>query len=415
MTNLLKLTGLVLLLVAFYLPSASQNVAPRHVEAVAQSGDGAYALLDRYGIRNNCNLSYFYRINSLRKGDGLRVGKTYRLPIIRYAYNGTSIRSTTGINDFDWALGIQHFNEAMTEYGLRELDFRKDRDLWVPYSSLYCREEALSIHTVSDVQSEEAPLISRANITDEIRGVYSIFGPKYERVPLVSQEMSGKVFFLVSGHGGVDPGATDGRGRNMLCEDEYAYDVTLRLARKLTSYGATVYLVTRDENDGIRDEALLPCDTDETCWGGEPIPARQSDRLWQRSDMVNTLYRTNRARSVAYQRLVVIHVDSDHRSESVDMYFYHRENDPTSYAFALQLRNTIEQKYREVRAGRGYEGSVSGRDLHMLRETEPPAVFIELGNIKNPQDQQRLILSKNRQYLADWLFEGLLQDVRRHD
>jgi N-acetylmuramoyl-L-alanine amidase len=43
----------------------------------------------------------------------------------------------------------------------------------------------------------------------------------------------------------------------------------------------------------------------------------------------------------------------------------------------------------------------------MLRETNVPSAYIELGNIRHAQDQQRIVLAANRQLLADWLFEGL--------
>jgi N-acetylmuramoyl-L-alanine amidase len=36
-----------------------------------------------------------------------------------------------------------------------------------------------------------------------------------------------------------------------------------------------------------------------------------------------------------------------------------------------------------------------------------PAVYIELGNLRNAFDQQRFVLPANRQALANWLFEGL--------
>jgi N-acetylmuramoyl-L-alanine amidase len=38
------------------------------------------------------------------------------------------------------------------------------------------------------------------------------------------------------------------------------------------------------------------------------------------------------------------------------------------------------------------------------------AVFIELGNIRNPQDQKRFILEDNRQAVANWLTEGLMKE-----
>ncbi|MEM9986161.1 MAG: N-acetylmuramoyl-L-alanine amidase [Bacteroidota bacterium] len=391
----------------------AQASTGRHVQAVAQPGDGVYSLLARYGVRTNCNLSYFYQLNQMKKGQYLKVGRSYSLPIVVYDYNGKSIRSTTGVNDMDWALSIQRYNEHLFSVGRRTQDFRDDRELWVPYSRLYCSNEELPLdRMLADESGEENGLLtSGASVGQKIRGTYAIFGQKYERVPLRSTQLSGKVYYLVSGHGGADPGAVGRRGGRQLCEDEYAYDITLRLAWNLLSYGATVYLITRDPNDGIRDGQYLPCDRDETSWGDVPIPASQKDRLFQRSDAVNTLYRTNRSRGVYHQRMVVIHVDSDRMSESTDMYFYFRNGDQHSRTLAYYLRETVEQKYQEVRKGRGYHGSVSTRDLHMLRETEPPAVFIELGNIRNSNDQARLVIERNRQLVADWLFAGLLKEA----
>ena len=70
---------------------------------------------------------------------------------------------------------------------------------------------------------------------------------------------------------------------NYLCEDEYAYDVTLRLARNLLSHGAKVYVIVRDENDGIRDQEYLGYDKDEVVWFKQKIPINQVRRLKQRT------------------------------------------------------------------------------------------------------------------------------------
>ena len=45
----------------------------------------------------------------------------------------------------------------------------------------------------------------------------------------------------------------------------------------------------------------------------------------------------------------------------------------------------------------------------MLRETKVPSVYIELGNIRNAFDQQRIIVESNRQAIANWLLEGILK------
>ena len=44
----------------------------------------------------------------------------------------------------------------------------------------------------------------------------------------------------------------------------------------------------------------------------------------------------------------------------------------------------------------------------MLREIKPLAVYVELANILNSVDQQRIVIPKNRQLLADWLFAGII-------
>ena len=88
---------------------------------------------------------------------------------------------------------------------------------------------------------------------------YEIFGDKYKKVDILSSELKGKVYYIISGHGGPDPGARCQKEGVFLCEDEYAYDISLRLARNLIKKGARVYIIVRD-NDGIRDERLLACD-----------------------------------------------------------------------------------------------------------------------------------------------------------
>ena len=65
--------------------------------------------------------------------------------------------------------------------------------------------------------------------------------------------------------------------------------------------------------------------------------------------------------------------------------------------------------YNKYQKNRGYRGTVTPRDLHMLREPNCTAVYVELGNIANTFDQQRFLLASNRQLLAEWLMEGLIK------
>ena len=236
---------------------------------------------------------------------------------------------------------------------------------------------------------------------------HKIFGPKYERVTVLDNQLKGAVYYLKSGHGGPDPGAIGKYGNRLLCEDEYAYDVTLRLARTLIEHGATVYMIVQDPNDGIRDESFLKPDKDEVCYPNQPIPAKQLSRLYQRKDAVNNLYMKNKG---SFQRFVVIHVDSRSKGENIDVFFYYDERSNTGKKLAENLMQTFDSKYRQHQPGRGYHGSVSARNLYVIKNSYPPAVFVELGNINHTRDQQRFIQKDNRQAVAKWLYEGLVVD-----
>ena len=114
---------------------------------------------------------------------------------------------------------------------------------------------------------------------------YPLFGKKYAKVSIEGAVLKGATYYLISGHGGPDPGAVAKRNGKTISEDEYAYDVTLRLARNLLAQGAEVYLIIQDKNDGIRDENILKVDYDEVNYPNQTIPRSQKLRLRQRTSL----------------------------------------------------------------------------------------------------------------------------------
>ena len=94
------------------------------------------------------------------------------------------------------------------------------------------------------------------------------------------------------------------------------------------------------------------------------------------------------------------------------MFFYHADGSKYGRRLARNVRDVFEQKYHQHQPGRGFEGSVSARNLYVLNKSTPVALFVELGNIQNTFDQRRFVLSDNRQALANWLMEGLVKDYR---
>ena len=237
-----------------------------------------------------------------------------------------------------------------------------------------------------------------------------LFGKKYERVELVDQKLKGAVYYLVSGHGGPDPGAVGKYGSYRLAEDEYAYDVTIRLARRLMEHGATVYMIIKDEDDGIRDTNILQMDRDERNYDGSPVSRSQVQRLRQRVRSINGLYAKHKG---AYQRMVTLHIDSRSERKNIDVFFYHHENSPDGKKLAESIHTTFTNKYNRHQPDRDYSGTVSHRSsLYVVKYSHPPTVFIELGNIRNDLDQRRFVIPNNRQALANWICDGIIADYR---
>ena len=436
----------------------SSTLRAEHLTVVAQNGDGVFSVLRTYNLLEfPCNIKEFYRLNELRSGAKLYIGRTYKLPVEIYQFNGKTIRSSTENANYDRALDIQHYNEALLAKEVRKTDFRQDKRLYVPYHIDNCPtppqiertttvpvaskptppEPTKEIKDIGEITQSDGELAdsSPSDVADnpttsapasapEKPGgrpvgappeqttrsdfrTFDIFGEKYAYVPKETNKLAGRVYYIVAGHGGPDPGATARRGGHRLYEDEYAYDVALRLTRNILMHGGTPYMIVRDETHGIRDDRYLKADRTETVWGGEKLPLNQKKRLWQRCDVINSLYEQNVAKGITDQTMISIHVDSRGRSQRVDLFFYHHPNDRAGAKKAEQMRGTVKDMYAKTRAGRGYKGTVAGRDLHVLRETKPSGVFIELANMANPTDQLRIIEPKNRQLIADWLTVGL--------
>lgn len=239
-------------------------------------------------------------------------------------------------------------------------------------------------------------------------GKESLFGKALATYPINSRELAGACFYLVSGHGGPDPGAIGNYQGHKLHEDEYAYDIVLRLGRELLMRGAKVHFIIQDKKDGIRNEAILKNSKRETCMG-KAIPLDQVARLKQRSQKIDQLYKKDKGN---YKRAIFVHVDSRSQGKQTDVYFYHAPGSKQGKRLANRMRNTLQRKYKQHQPGRGFNGTVSERGLYVLRNTQPAGVYLELGNIRNSRDQQRLVLENNRQALAKWIAEAIVADYK---
>lgn len=371
---------------------------PSHVTVKVKPGDVLFRILSKYELyEHSCNVDAFYTINGMSKGDHILANKTYNLPIKTYNYNGESIRSTIGDNDWDRAVAIQDYNKKLSELGLKTY-YREDKILYVPYHLADCSISAPSVS-------------SEADIIEEIEYVETdIYFGSENKIRKESEKLKNQVFYIIAGHGGPDPGAMCSKSGHSLCEDEYAYDVSLRLAKNLLINGATVHMIIQDPNDGIRDETYLKLDRDEICKVEGTIPLNQRQRLDQRSNAVNKLYRQESRDGITKtHKVIAIHVDSRSTSLRQDVFFYYAPGSNSGKKLATDIQNTFKEKYAIHQKGRGYSGSVTSRNLYVLRKTAPTAVYVELANLQNVNNQKRILPYTNRQVLANWLYEGLIK------
>lgn len=396
-----KLHILIILLFLGYQSIAQKsNSEPSSYSVSLKKGEGVYSLLNRYNLNNACNVRAFYEINHIKENQAIHIGKKYKLPVKIYRYNGRSIRSTIKLNDWDRAVAIKKFNEDILTKGIRKTHYADSKILWVPYHLIDCEIEKPVTDKEGTTKREEKISTSKKRNT--------LFGKDYQNFEVVDQSLKDQVFYIVSGHGGPDPGAMCTDHASDLCEDEYAYDVCLRLARNLMQHGAQVEVIIQDKNDGIRDEKFLACDKDETCGSNNKIPLNQRKRLQQRASYINKLYKRYKRKGYKTHKTIVIHVDANRSSKRQDVFFYHHKASKEGRRMAESIHRTFESKYAKYQKGRGYSGFVSPRGLYMTNYVKTPVVYVELGNIKNHKDQKRLLLNTNRQALANWFFEGII-------
>ncbi len=379
-----------------------QETDAKFLSVKPSPGDGILSLLARYHLLDSCSKRNFFEKNQLAGSDGLNLSKFYQLPIKTYEYNGKSIRSTIGINDYQQARQIEAYNDSVHIKGIKNGDYRIENTLWVPQYLIQCYDSIDSDQAlVLESKEEEIEVIPTVT--------FPLLGKEDEVIDIRSDKLGNHIYYLVSGHGGPDPGAMGKYNDCDICEDEYAYDIVLRLANNLIRHGAEVYVIIQDKNDGIRNDAVLSCDNDEVCYGGAKIPRNQVQRLKQRTDTINNLYRRNRKANSKIQRLMVFHVDSRKNDQRVDMFFYHARNSRSGRKMAENLRVHIDEKYGMHQKTRGYDGSVKTRSLYLVRNTLPTTVYVELGNLQNEKDQKRFLLQTNRQAIANWFSEGIMK------
>ncbi len=183
------------------------------------------------------------------------------------------------------------------------------------------------------------------------------------------------------GHGGSDPGTTK-RG---LSEDELAYDVALRLKKRLEKEGATVYLTVDDtQKNGPQNSASLSNGKSERLATTPPYLIRDTRvSVNLRVYLVNAIYERLLKRGVdpANIYMVSIHMDHLHPSMHGAMIYYPNANERKSRfrasgriynRYAESRHKTLTFSARENRKAESYSYDLSRRIVRSFSRSKVP-------------------------------------------
>lgn len=345
-------------------------------------------------------LSLFHKV---RKGDSLwsiarqyktSIGAIKRINKLRSnnVYPGQVLRLTPRIVKYTSENGPYYYRKPRA-------DKQKHRNYREPSRSSprtdYARARTL-------LQSFDAQILANA--------------PKKRRQPL-----KGWRIVLDPGHGGIDPGAivsntTGKKKRVYVVEDEYVYDIALRMYKRLRLLGAEVELTVISPNHLIRDN--LPASTtfvheQNEVYNDERYNRRNSEKvrprsanLSQRVRVANRFFKkARRDRSL----FVSLHADNTPGRPRGPLVIYHKRRgriDSRSRSFARVMRSALHQA--NLPAGD------RGRNLAVLRNNLAHAeILVEVHNVHHTHEAWLIRRHPIREQNADRVVKGILAYAKK--
>lgn len=233
--------------------------------------------------------------------------------------------------------------------------------------------------------------------------------------------LKGWTVVLDPGHGGIDPGAIvsnkDGKARSVyVVEDEYVYDIALRVYELLRLNGAEVGLTVISPNHLIRNNYRASVTfvheqnevyNDEKRNQSRSNSVRPGGRnLLQRVRIANRYFKRARKGKSLF---ISLHADnSPGRPKGPLAIYLNRRGrvDRRSRTFAQVMRKALH--HPDIPA------LIRGRNLGVLRNNRAYAeILVEVHNMHDRGDAYRLRFHKNRQRCAERIVKGILNYANR--
>ncbi|APR65300.1 LysM peptidoglycan-binding domain-containing protein [Borrelia anserina] len=238
--------------------------------------------------------------------------------------------------------------------------------------------------------------------------------------PIKNNNLENKLVIIDPGHGGLDPGAIvkarDGLNNEIfVVEDEYVYDIALRLYVYLKEYGANVELTILSPDHLIRDSVsanntfvnvkneiyndydLNKTDTVDSWINGTQEGLRK--RLAVVNKFVNK-YKSIKAKDVLY---ISLHSDNSVGAPRCMGFYYQSEN---GKGFDAHSKNMIEK----MTEGFKRTPYIKGQNLYMLKNNfVKTKLLVEVRNLAFDEDAWAIRSSKLRDRDSKILADAILK------
>lgn len=267
----------------------------------------------------------------------------------------------------------------------------------------------------------ENPALTPMQCYERAQELWRAFDQAVSQLPPLTQTLKGWRFVLDPGHGGLDPGAVvqvvDGNGNKVyVVEDEYVYDITIRVYLLLRRHGAEASLTLLSPNHLLRHSnpaAQTFVNEKNEVYNLREFNEPTVAQAWPRGGRAGNL--NNRVR-IAETRLaetppnrsifLSFHADIDPQAPEAPLVLYYqgkKGRDPVSRNFARSLLPAL-----------GAGAHMRGQPLGVLRNNPAGVkVLLELRNLAYTDHGWALRFEQLRQRDAEKVVKGILEYAGR--
>ncbi len=372
------------------LEPSTASAGPRLATYVVQRGD----YLGQIARLHQMSVAEITRINKLKKNAVIHPGDRLKVRPMRWVE----------LSEIDW-----------DDLQIR----RSDTPKIVSDNGPYYFSRPRNKRQPSKKYFEDHPSSPRQTYRQAAR-LWREFEHKVGRMGRLSSRLEGWHIVLDPGHGGLDPGAIvsarDGNGKRLyVVEDEYVFDIALRVYVLARLHGAQVTMTLLSPNHLIR-QSEPPTQTfvHEKNEVYNLAAYNQTNKLsaWPRGSNLSTRVRIARqafAKAPRGRRIFVsLHADSEPKAPEAPLVLYYRSSK------SGRIDRVSRQFARSLLPALGAGARMRGQNLGVLRNNPADVkVLIEVRNMAYRDHVWALRFEDLRHRDAEKVVRGLLDHARR--